>query len=75
VLAFCVLTPTVLGTVIQYSNCSPSCLQMWYVVCNYQLYGINSIVNAFIYGMRHIKYRKAYRFILFKILRCNQPGN
>ena len=75
VLAFCVLTPTVLGTVIQYSNCSESCQQMWYVVCNYQLYGINSIVNAFIYGMRHIKYRKAYRYILFKILRCNQPGN
>jgi hypothetical protein len=74
VLAFCVLTPTMVGLVLYYS-CTQSCYQMWYVVFHYELCGINSIVNAFIYGMRHIKYRKAYRFILFKILRCNQPGN
>ncbi|CAB3981596.1 Alpha-1A adrenergic receptor [Paramuricea clavata] len=74
VLAFCVLTPTVVGLVLRYS-CSLSCEQMWYVVFNYELYGINSIVNAFIYGMRHIKYRRAYRHILFKIRRCNQPSD
>jgi hypothetical protein len=74
VLAFCVLTPTVLGLTLEYS-CGWSCGHMWYVVFHYELYGINSIVNAFIYGMRHIKNRKAYRYILFKILRCNQPSN
>ena len=74
VLAFCVLTPTVLGLVLRYS-CSPSCRHMWYVVFHYELYGINSIVNAFIYGMRHIKYRKAYRHIVLKILRCNKRTN
>jgi hypothetical protein len=72
VLAFCVLTPTVVGLIINYFD-SDLCLQMWYVIFNYEIYGINSIVNAFIYGMRHIKYRKAYRHIILKILRCNQP--
>jgi hypothetical protein len=74
VLTFCVLAPVVIGPVLQYS-CRGSCIQMWFVVFHYELYGINSIVNAFIYGMRHIKYRKAYENILFKILRCNQLTN
>ena len=63
-LAFCVFTPIVVWRVVlQYS-----CLrytQMRYLVFNYEFYAINSIVNAFIYGMRHIKYRKAYKHILF----------
>ena len=63
VLAFCVFTPTVIGLVLGLS-CSKSCSQMWYVVFEYEFYGINSIVNAFIYGMRHIKYRRAYGHIL-----------
>jgi hypothetical protein len=75
VFAFCVLTPTVVGLMLYYFNCSESCRQIWYLVFHYELCGINSIVNAFIYGMRHIKYRQAYRDILFKILRCNQPSN
>ena len=74
VLTFCILTPTVVGKVVQYS-CSDSCVQMWYVVFHYEFYGLNSIVNAFIYGMRHIKYRKAYGHILFKILRCDKLTN
>ena len=71
VLVFCVLIPNVVGPVI-YSSCSDSYNQMWYVVFYYEFYGINSIVNAFIYGMRHIKYRKGYRHILFNILRCKK---
>ena len=70
VLAFCVLTPAVFAPMI-HSSCSESCEQMWFVVFNYEFYGINSIVNAFIYGMRHVKYRKASGNILFNLLRCN----
>ena len=72
VLVFCVLTPTVAGWVIYGSSCTGSCRQLWFVVFQYEFYGINSIVNAFIYGLRHNKYRKAYRKILFKILCCNK---
>ena len=69
VLIFCVLTPTIVGLVLyEISSCSESCKQLWFVVFNFEFYGINSIVNAFIYGMRHIKYRKAYGQILCKIL-------
>ncbi len=74
VLTICILTPTVVGKVVYYC-CSDSCMQMWHVVFQNEFYGINSIVNAFIYGMRHIKYRKAYGHILFKILRCNKLTN
>ncbi len=75
-LTFCILTPTVVGLVVL-DQCSgtSSCKQFWYVVFHYEFYGINSIVNAFIYGMRHIKYRKAYGRILFKILRCKKLIN
>ena len=71
VLVFCVLTPNVVGSVLYYCS-NDSFRQVWYVVFHYELYGINSIVNAFIYGMRHIKYRKGYRHILFNILRCKK---
>ena len=71
VLTFCVLTPTVIGLVLY----KTSYRQLWSVVFHYEFYGINSIVNAFIYGMRHIKYRKAYGRILLKILRCKKLTN
>ncbi len=74
VLTCCILTPTVVGELVDHS-CSHSCQQIWYVVFNYEFYGINSIVNAYIYGMRHIKYRKTYGRILFKILCCNKLTN
>jgi hypothetical protein len=73
VLTFCVLTPTMVGLVIERS--CESCYQMWYIVFQFEFYGVNSIVNAFIYGMRHIKYIKAYGNILLKILRCNKLTN
>jgi hypothetical protein len=73
VLTFCVLTPTVVGKVIH--RCAEPCRQMWFIVFQYDFYGMNSIVNAFIYGMRHIKYRKAYANILLKLLRCNKLTN
>ena len=71
VLALCVFTPTVVGLAIEF-YCSKLCRQIWYLIFHFEFYGINSIVNAFIYGMRNIKYRKAYRHILFKIFRCNK---
>ena len=73
VLTFCVLTPTVVGKAIE--NSGVSWKQMWYIVFQYDFYGINSIVNPFIYGMRHIKYRKAYGNILLNILRCKKLTN
>ena len=74
VLTFCFLIPTVIGKALHHS-CSHSCQQIWYVVFHHEFYGINSIVNAFIYGLRHIKYRKAYGRILFKILCCKNLTN
>ncbi len=74
VLAFCVLTPTVVGKVLN-SSCSNSCHHMWFVVFHWELYGINSVVNTFIYGMRHIKYGKVYEHVLFNLLRCTKHIN
>ncbi len=74
VLTFCILTPTVVAWKVVKYSCSP-CWQMWFIVFQYEFYGINSIVNAFIYGVRHIKYKKAYGHILLKILRCNKLTN
>jgi hypothetical protein len=71
VLTCCILIPTIVGLALYESSCN-SCLSFWYVVLNYEFYGINSIVNVFIYGMRHIKYRKASGQIIFKILCCNK---
>ena len=73
-LAFCVLIPTVVGQIL-FNFCSESCWLIWFLVFNYELYGINSIVNAFMYGMRHLKYRKAYGKIIFKLLSCQKPSN
>ena len=71
VLTICILTPTVVGRTL-YEYCSVPCWQFWYVVLNYELYGMNSVVNALIYGMRHVKYRKAYLDILFKLFACHK---
>jgi uncharacterized membrane protein len=64
VLACCVLIPTLVGLALYESSCSDSCQQLWFVVFHYEFCGLNSIVNAFIYGMRHIKFRKAPARIL-----------
>ena len=74
VLSLCVLIPTVVRQVL-FNFCSESCWLIWFVVFNYELYGINSIVNVFIYGVRHLKYRKAYGKIIFKLLSCQKPTN
>ena len=74
VLAISILIPTVVrGILLKF--CTTSCRQIWFVVLNYELYGINSVVNAFIYGMRHVKYRKAYLDILFKLFSCHKATN
>ena len=73
VLTICILTPTVVGRILV-ELCSVPCWQFWYVVLNYELYGINSVVNAFIYGMRNVKYRKAYVDIFFKLFTCKQAA-
>ena len=72
VLTICILTPTVVRLIL-YHFCTESCQQIWLVVVNYDFYGINSVVNAFIYGMRHVKYRRAYLHILFNLFPCHKP--
>ena len=71
VLTVCILIPTVVGRIIAECCTFPS-RQFWYVVFHFEFYGINSVVNAFIYGMRHVKYRKAYLHILFKLFSCHK---
>ena len=74
VLTICILTPTVVGRIL-IEFYSARFQQIWYVVFNYEFNGINSVVNAFIYGMRHVKYRKAYLNILFKLFSCRKSTN
>ena len=66
VLAFCCLIPALIGLVLYYIVKSKFS-HIWYVIIVYELAGINSIVNAFIYGMRHAEYRKAYKHLLSKL--------
>ena len=73
-LMFCILIPTVVALILM-KFCSNTCKQFWFVVFHYELIGINSLVNAFIYGLRHVKYRKAYLRILFKLFSCHKPSN
>ena len=72
-LAFCVIIPTVVRRLLYECPCSVSYLRLWIVVFHYEFYGINSVVNAFIYGTRHTKYRKAPGHIFLLILQCNEP--
>ena len=76
VLMFCILIPAVVGPIL-YKSCSDtvSCAQIWYVVFHYELCGMNSVVNAYIYGIRHVKYRKAYLHILFKLISRHKATN
>ena len=71
VLTVCILIPTVVSRILL-EFCTTSCWHMWFVVINYEFYGINSVVNTFIYGMRRVKYRKAYLRIVFKLFPCHK---
>ena len=77
VLTCCCFFPNIVGLVFHLKVCNESCQQVqqiWYIIFQYELFGINSIVNAFIYGMRHVKYRKAYRNILIKMFRSHSTN-
>ena len=74
VLAFCVFIPTVIGLVVEFS-CSKFFQHFWFVIFHYEFYGVNSVVNAFIYGMRHVKYKKAYKNILLNFCHCKKKRN
>ena len=66
VLMFCIFAPTLISEMLL-QFCSPVCEGYFLVIFRYEFYGLNSVVNAFIYGMRHVKYRKAFAKILFKV--------
>ena len=74
VLTVCILVPTVVGRMIK-TFCSARYRQIWYVVLNYEFYALNSVVNVFIYGVRHVKYRKGYLHILLKLFSCHKASN
>ena len=69
VLMLCIFAPTLIGTML-FRFCSQEVWNYWYLIFHYEFYGINSVVNAFIYGMRHVKYREAFRKIFFKATFC-----
>ena len=73
VLTVCILVPTVVGRIL-HEFCSEH-QQIWYVVMNYEFYALNSVVNVFIYGVRHVKYRKGYVHILLKLFSCHKASN
>ena len=74
VLTVCILVPTVVGRILQ--ECySDRFSQIWFVVLNYEFYALNSVVNVFIYGMRHVKYRKGCLHILLKLFSCHKASN
>ena len=66
VLIFGIFFPTLVGSIL-YNFCSEACREYLYIIVLYQFYGINSVVNAFIYGMRHVKYRKACGKLFLKV--------
>ena len=74
VLTVCILVPTVVGRMIN-EFCGDRCKQIWYVVLNYEFYALNSVVNVFIYGARHVKYRKGCLYILLKLFSCHKASN
>ena len=70
VLMFCIVTPNVVGKALIYSGSNPVIRKIWFRIFHYEFYGINSVVNVFIYGTRHLKYRKAIAKICFKFIPC-----
>ena len=73
VLSFCVFIPAVVGLAVGIS-CRISCRQIWFVIFEYEFYGINSVVNAFIYGMRHFSYRKVCGYNCFPAVQKRKRG-
>ena len=71
VLTICMLIPTVVKQILTTFYTS-AFEQIWVVVLHYELYGINSVVNAFIYGMRDVRYRKVYLHVFFKLFSCQK---
>ena len=74
VLLLGVLTPTLISTMLQHFG-NKAIIRGWLAVFHYEFYGINSVVNAFIYGLRHMKYRKGFGKIWQKVTSCFKFNN
>jgi hypothetical protein len=61
ILALCCFIPAVIGISLYFVCKTCDATTTWYVVFNFELYGINSIANAFVYGIRDANYRKSLR--------------
>ena len=70
VLMFCCFIPTLVGSLVDFGICNEFCEQIWFLVFQYELFGINSIINPLIYGIRHVKYRRAYAHMTLRIVLC-----
>ena len=66
VLIICIFAPTLFGVIV-YEFGGKMYRRYFNVILRYEFYGINSVVNAFIYGMRHVNYRKAFGKLLLKV--------
>ena len=73
VLSLCCFIPAIIGITLYFFACK-SCQTSatWYVIFHFELYGINSIANAFIYGFRHVKHRKFFAHLFTKLCKCEQ---
>ena len=60
---FCV-TPFPVIAVIGILVCSGGCIPIEVIIVSAVLAGSNSVLNAFIYGVRHEEYRRAFRVLL-----------
>jgi hypothetical protein len=60
VLTFC-FVPYIVTNMLRILDYRVSDYPAWFRIVIYQLVGINSIANAFIYALRHKKYIRAYR--------------
>ena len=74
VLTVCILLPTIVGRMIN-EFCSDRFSQIWNVVSKYEFYALKSVVNVFVYGVRHVKYRKGCLHILLKLFSCHKASN
>ena len=61
ILTLCCFIPAVIGISLYFVCKTCHSTTTWYVVFNFELYGINSIANAFVYGIRDANYRKSLR--------------
>ena len=70
---FCCFFPVSIMTIVEQLVCS-TCVPVILHFLILEMIGINSIVNAYIYGIRHRQYRKGYGKIVSMLFTCFTTG-